>query len=272
MHGRTSWMLCVQVCFAVAFELTWDKAPNRYGFKTAAVNPIGAKMDASTWDTRVASLGGQLLLMALQQGVLFEEDLTDLCLGEAFTVSSLIARRAHVPAQGDAANAADMCASSLLFNWLCSVVSRRLRVQMSHSAVCGHGRTLSAHALIVGLPLTLCRMLDVGSFVIIHVRPLCRFVFPRWHGMVPLRHTPMSSAALLALLRVFASAADVKIDGKDFRSGMVFTRVARAHARGRTENHVSIAVNGQWNPGANTPENDYLHPGIYSVALAHQVC
>lgn len=81
----------------------------------------------------------------------------------------------------------------------------------------------------------------------------------------------MSAAAITTLVQTFAAAGDIHLQGRDFRSGVVFKKIVGAHAKHEQENHISISIHGQWNAGATTPESDYLHPGYYAMALSHQV-
>ena len=75
-------------------HLRRDKAPNHLGAKTMAADPTGAiREDLDIWDANVASLGCQLLAMAVHQGLLVPSDFEGLKLGERFTVPQLIAKR-----------------------------------------------------------------------------------------------------------------------------------------------------------------------------------
>lgn len=84
----------MQVAFGVVVHLQRDKAPNSLGPKTFGANPTGAVcLEPGTWDANVASVGCQLVTMALHQGLLMPDDLKGLKMGEAFTIPELIRRR-----------------------------------------------------------------------------------------------------------------------------------------------------------------------------------
>lgn len=114
-----------QVGFGIVVHLIHDKAPNKFGAKVIAVNPTGNLMThsedsvtlddddaAHRQDADIASVGCQLLSMAMHQGLLRPEDLQHLPVGTAFTVPALIARREGAAAADLAERARDMCASS----------------------------------------------------------------------------------------------------------------------------------------------------------------
>lgn len=75
-----------------------------------AADPTGAiRADVDIWDTNVASLGCQLLAMALHQALLTHSDFENLALGQRFTVPQLIRRRGTVKAAALADAAKSMC-------------------------------------------------------------------------------------------------------------------------------------------------------------------
>ena len=105
-------MLCVvhkQVTFGFTSPIAWDKAPNRYGQKTVAVDPSGAtpQTDAE-WKSSLASVGSHLIMLAVHQGIIDLEDLKSVALGEVFTISDLLRKR-NKP---DAEAVDDMCAAA----------------------------------------------------------------------------------------------------------------------------------------------------------------
>lgn len=105
----------LQVCFGVVVGLLRDKAPNALGMKTFAANPTGAvRATEGTEEADVASVGCQILAMALHAGLLHRGDLHGLPIGDSFTVPDLIARRSHPGAADLAAAAKGMCVPGLL--------------------------------------------------------------------------------------------------------------------------------------------------------------
>jgi len=100
----------------------------------------------------------------------------------------------------------------------------------------------------------------------------CRFVFCKWHGMVPLRYCPVSEWVISAWIQRYASAADLKVTGRDMRAGMALTHMVQANAAG--EHHITneLSIIGQWCPSGKTAETTYLHQGYYNAAMAHRVC
>jgi len=71
-------------------------------------------VDEDSWDANVASVGCQLLTLAMHQGILRPTDLEGLRLGEAFTIPDLVHRRKDTEG-ADASELANevnnMCAS-----------------------------------------------------------------------------------------------------------------------------------------------------------------
>lgn len=104
-------------------HLHHDKAPNKFGAKVIAMNPTGnlvtcgERVDLSEaeedhrQDVDVASVGCQLLSMAMHQGLLLPEDLEHLPVGTAFTLPALIAKRRGAGAAALAKRSEDMCAA-----------------------------------------------------------------------------------------------------------------------------------------------------------------
>lgn len=101
--------VALQVGLAVAVDLPWDKAPNRFGLKLMGSNPMGALKTDDTWSNDLASLGCQLMLMAMQQGLVDQSDLQGLELGKPVTISGLIRRRNTTASPQLAADADSMC-------------------------------------------------------------------------------------------------------------------------------------------------------------------
>lgn len=118
-----------------------------------------------------------------------------------------------------------------------------------------------------GLPVELCMM---GNSM---CRRLCRFVFCRWNGLLPLRFTPIMPSAVSAYVSRFAAAGDVKVTSRDMRAGMSFSRISRAKTtEGTSGDPLAICLGGQWSANCNTYANDYLHPGYFCAMFGDLVC
>lgn len=96
--------------FGVAVELPWDKSPNQFGLKMTGANPTGAMKSDDSWHHTYGSLGCQMILLAMQQRLLVEEDLRDLAHGVAVSVPELIARRKTAWSDELPQDAESMCA------------------------------------------------------------------------------------------------------------------------------------------------------------------
>lgn len=98
-----------QVTSAFTAPISWDKAPNQYGQKTVGVDPTGViKESHEGWKTDIASVGCQYITLAIQQGLVTENDLKCIRLGDSITIPDLIRRRRTATAEAEADDAKEM--------------------------------------------------------------------------------------------------------------------------------------------------------------------
>lgn len=77
--------------------------------------------------------------------------------------------------------------------------------------------------------------------------------------------------AMATLVKVFASAVDAKVNGKDMRSGMVFSCVVRAHADAMKTTLASPSM-GSGVLARSLLKTTTFTPAFFALALAHTVC
>lgn len=86
--------VAMQVTFAFTAAISWDKVPNYYGQKSIGIDPTGViRAGDGAWASDVASVGCQLILIAIHQRILLPSDLHNLAIGEPFTMASLVGAR-----------------------------------------------------------------------------------------------------------------------------------------------------------------------------------
>lgn len=81
----------LQVSFAFTSPIPWDKAPNKFGHKTFAVDPTMVCVNQDEAD--VALAGNLVIQIAIAQGIIEYEDLAGLKLGEGYSIAQIIENR-----------------------------------------------------------------------------------------------------------------------------------------------------------------------------------
>lgn len=86
-------MFVLQVAFGFSSPIPWDKAPNKYGQKTFAVDVSGEKLKKAKDSEDLACVGNLLLMLAVHQGIITLGDLEGLELGEGYTIPKIVELR-----------------------------------------------------------------------------------------------------------------------------------------------------------------------------------
>lgn len=127
----------LQVAFGFASGIPWDKAPNKFGQKTFAIDMTGGIVNITPdkRQTDIACVGNLLLMLAIAQGLITLQDLHNLPLAEEFTVAQLVANRGHRQGHKDVG---EMCAISphLTFSIGNSVPTHHMYLTPTHLQVC----------------------------------------------------------------------------------------------------------------------------------------